>query len=523
MGINWKQAWAIETLLPTIVLSLLPVSTLAQTNYVAFELARDNNWSSLVTEDMDGDGGEDIIVSHYQAGVGRELHIFHQRADGSFSSTPQRIEIKTDIIAVGFADLRPEPGKELLLFANNGVFSLSSTKEGYAGNIKQLVDWELIAAVPDLEQVQFIDVIGDINNDGLVDLLLPGDDIYGYFRGIGQEKFELVSTFSTINEKLPPAQVGRDQAELDVNISISAEQGVMVNLNLQAASPYSGFVEEWSEQAYNRQTLMRTEHWMPTAILANLNEDELLDIIYLNVGEDRLGQLNIHYQNSQTGFNDKPDWFGSINTGGDLQLVDMNQDQRLDLLRLDGNGNDFDARFYLNQDGRFNLDQPSQIMRFSGYDVRLSFISVHPESGPVLNVSYYTIPVVDVIRNASINRTQLLYGSDNIEPGQLFNRRPDSSLVESFSATNVRGLSEQMSLQYDIDGDGSKDALYITENGTLAAKKIDSDLNIADQPFWEYVSSRSVFEFEVLRLNMDDNPDLMLRHGTTTTMLVASP
>ena len=80
-----------------------------------------------------------------------------------------------------------------------------------------------------------------------------------------------------------------------------------------------------------------------------------------------------------------------------------------------------------------------------------------------------------------------------------------------------------MSLKYDIDGDGVNDALYITENGTLAAKKIDASLRIADAPFWEYVSQRTVFEFEVLSLNTDKNPDLVLRHGTTTTLLVSSP
>jgi hypothetical protein len=131
--------------------------------------------------------------------------------------------------------------------------------------------------------------------------------------------------------------------------------------------------------------------------------------------------------------------------------------------------------------------------------------------------------VVDAIRNASINRIQLLYGSDQAETGQLFNRRPDARLEESFSAANVRGLSEQMSLHYDVDGDGNRDALYITDNGTLAAKKIDAELRIADEPFWEYVSPRTVFEFEVIELNNDGNPDLLLRHGTTTTVLVAAP
>jgi len=87
----------------------------------------------------------------------------------------------------------------------------------------------------------------------------------------------------------------------------------------------------------------------------------------------------------------------------------------------------------------------------------------------------------------------------------------------------VRGQSEQMSLRYDVDGDGANDALYVTENGTLAAKQIGSDLRIADEPFWEYVSPRTVFEFEVLTLNDDNRPDLLLRHGRTTTLLVAQP
>ena len=48
-------------------------------------------------------------------------------------------------------------------------------------------------------------------------------------------------------------------------------------------------------------------------------------------------------------------------------------------------------------------------------------------------------------------------------------------------------------------------------------------MQIADEPFWEYVSPKTVFEFEVLQLNEDTAPDLLLRHGTTTTLLVARP
>ena len=173
--------------------AVLAPAGFTQNNYVAFELNRENNWDQLITEDVNGDGAKDIIFAHFDPNIGRELHIHHQQSDGNFTSNPQRIEIKTEIIAVGFADLRTDPGKELILLANSGVFSLSTAIEGYAGNLKQLFQWDLIAAIPDLAQVQFMQNIQDINGDGHIDLLLPGETSYGLFLGTGNEEFELAA------------------------------------------------------------------------------------------------------------------------------------------------------------------------------------------------------------------------------------------------------------------------------------------------------------------------------------------
>ena len=497
----------------------------AQTNYSTFELERENNWDQLIAEDLNGDQLKDLVVSNYQPGVGRELLIYEQQTDGSFNSTAKRIEIKSEIISVGFADLRPEPGKELVLFANNGVFSLSTAMEGYGGNIRQLLEWDLIATMPDLQQVNFIENLEDINGDGLVDFLLPGDDVYGYFEGRGAEQFELVSQFQSTNNVLNDILRNRGETDFNGNISINAEQGVQLEFSAETPSPYRGFVEQWLQDENNSRSLFRSDNWMPSAILAQLDQDELKDISYLNVGDDGLGQLNIHYQ-QDSGFTVEANWSGSLDTRGSLQLVDIDVDGVTDLLHMREDSNEWTARFYLNKDGHFTLDQPDQIMRFSGYDVSLGFLKINRDQGPVLSVNYYTIPVVDAIRNASINRSQLLYAAatgDSENTSQIFNRRPDSQLEESFSADNVRGLSEQMSLQYDVDGDGVKDALYITQNGTLAAKRIDSSLEISDEAFWEYISPRSVYEFEVLQLNNDDLPDLILRHGVSSTILVARP
>lgn len=504
-------------------MTLWPILAFSQANFVAFELKRENNFDPLFTHDINGDNAKDLIVANYEAGVGRELLIYLQQANGSFNANPLRIEIKSEIIAVGFADLRPEPGLELVLLANNGVFSLNAMQPGYAGNIKQLFSWDLIASMPNFERLQFFESIVDLDNDGQVDMILPGIDSYGIFYGRGNEEFELVTTLSTINASTAAMARSNPGTDLDAQVGINPEDGVVLELNARRRTPFNDFVEQWESGETTSEYLLQSEKWMPSLIRGHLNDDELIDLVYLNVGEDGLGQLNVHLQQAEGGFKLQADWTGSVDTRGNWQLVDINHDTVLDLLRMRGEGDEWTAQLFLNQGGSFGLQQPDQVLRFSGYDVRLNFLQLQEGAPSVLNVSYYTIPVVDAVRNASINRTQLLYGADRSAPGQLFSRRPSSRLEETFSATNVRGLSEQMSLQYDVTGDGNKDALYITDNGTLAAKKIDSSLQIASTPFWEYVSNRSVFQFEVLSLNADSIPDLLLLHGTSTTVLVGRP
>ncbi|MFT4863138.1 MAG: hypothetical protein ACI95C_002366 [Pseudohongiellaceae bacterium] len=519
-----KKLYRIKLAQPLGLLSWLVASSLfAQSNYSVFELRREDNWDTLIHHDMNGDGLNDLIYSNFSPATGRELHILHQQPDGSFNSNPVRIEIKTEIIAVGFADLRADPGIELVLFAGAGVFSLSTAIAGYAGNLKPLLQWELIASVPDLEQLQFIDSLSDINADGYIDLVLPGASSYGVFLGGPNETFSLSSVFDTSNEELDSAQRRPQDADMDARLGINAEQGVVVEVTLSKPSVFSDFVEQWDVSTIAELDLLRTDTFTPSVLLTALNADEKADVIYLNVGEDGLGQINIHYQSPDSQFAAEPDWTGSLDTQGELQLVDVNGDGASDLVTLAGNGNDWDAKMYLNQNGQFDFATPSQVMRFSGYDVNLNFVQLSQANKPVLSVNYYTIPVVDAIRSASINRVQLLYGFDQTEASGIFNRRPSMRLEESFSAANVLGLSEQMALNYDINGDGKADAVYVTENGTLAAKSVNADLTLSDSSFWEYISPRTVFEFEVLALNNDKLPDLILRHGTSTSILVARP
>jgi hypothetical protein len=81
-----QQLFPLSTRLVFFLLSLSPMSVLSQSNYVAFELEREDNWEQLVTVDLNGDGAKDIVHAHYQPGIGRELLVYHQAPDGSFSA-----------------------------------------------------------------------------------------------------------------------------------------------------------------------------------------------------------------------------------------------------------------------------------------------------------------------------------------------------------------------------------------------------------------------------------------------------
>ncbi len=495
----------------------------AQTSFVSTEIALEEFPEQILMHDLNGDGRQDFLNFSWQRELGRELLIYDQQANGTFNVTPRRVEIKSEIIAVGFADLRPEPGKELLLFANQGVFSLSSATAGYSGNLRPLLEWQSIAAMPNPDSVHYIDSINDINGDGFVDLLLPGDEVYGYFLGGEQERFTKALEFSTINLDLEPDERPAGRANIGASFQINATDGIKLDVSAERPTAFANFVENWSPETAQKADLLNREAWMPSVHRSDMNGDGKEDLVFINVGADILGQINLVFQNADGTFATKPDWQGAIDSRGNIQLVDLDGDQQTDLLRLIGEGNAWDAQLFRNQGGKFNLERPDQIMRFSGYDTQLNFIDINGDGRPELNVSYYTIPVVEAIRSSSIVRTQLLYASNAEDNGLLFSQRPNFRLEESFSAANVRALAEQMSLRFDIDGDSIKDAVYITDAGTLAAKKIDAELRIATTPFWQYVPGRIVLGFNVRDLNGDQKPDLVLRHGSAVTLLVASP
>lgn len=500
-------------------ITLLSGPAVAQLNFINSEIPRGDS-NEILLEDMDGDGRKDIVVPQWSADAGRELHIFLQQENGRFPSEPsRRVEIKPEIIAFALADVRPEPGHEILLFTGTSVFSLSSAQASYTGNLERMFDWEFVAAIPDRRQVLYFPKLFDLDNDGNVDLLLPGREEYGFFHGNADGSFTLMHSLNPVNQQLDPSEVPLGNTRINTTFTLNEREGIVLSVTAVSNSPFHDFLLNWNDD--EATSMLETEHWIPSVTTARMNSDERDDIVYMNIGNDLYGQINILLQRDDGTYADKPDWQGSIDTKGDIRLLDINGDKRSDFLRVLNNGSDWDIQFFLNKDGTFTFAQPDQVMKFSGYDLTLAVTDIHNDGHTQLSITYFTIPVIGAVRNASVVRTQLLFAASTTG-NQIFNSRPDFKLDETFAATEVRGLSSQINLQTDIDNDGHKDALYLTNEGTVAAKTIDSSLRFANTPFWQYVPARTVLRFTVDDLNGDGTPDIILYHSSHMTALVSA-
>lgn len=486
--------------------------------------------------DLDGDGMEDLVIATWSMERGRELLVYVQGANGHFPGKPsQRIEIKKDIVAFAMADLREEPGTELILFSRGAAYSYSSRKEGYAGNLKKLFDWELVATVPERKSLPFFGKLQDYNEDGHVDLLLPGRERYALGFGDGQGGFQ-----SPIELPRPHRDLRRN-TDKDIRFDVSFAEGLTFTLN--SPSPFDDLLprresaqaaaESWDRYGRNG-SILDIEHWLASVRPARINDDPVSDFVYLDDPEHGEGsegavRFNAIFQLGE-GAKRSPDWQGQFESAGEVLLDDFNGDGLDDVILLNARGSDqTNLLFFANRGGRYEFDTPDQVIRFAGYEVEVALHDLDGDEIPELIVSYYGLAAVEALRSGSMLRTTLIYKGRGATTGGeggvklWFAQRPSAKLEDRFSADNVRGLVERLNFSVDLDGDSRKDVIALDETGTLVAKSVGKDLQIASEPFWRFVPLHFIQEVIPAQLNRDAVADFLLRHQYSVTVLVSRP
>lgn len=500
-------------------------SSFASVDFVSSEIDTGDNRQGYWTSDMNGDNLQDILIATWSEANGREFLIYTQEKSGKFSGSPwRRIEIKKDIIAFAIADLRPDPGSELLFFTGSACYSLSCAREGYANNLKKLFDWELIKSVPDKKKIDYIGELKDMNNDGFVDILLPGQKQYGFFTGQPDEVFSKQSILPAGDEIINKSRRTQRSVTLDPS-----------GLSVGGPDIYSGLLvhrlEPGSVSRIFQPSILKYEHWIPGVSTARFNSDELEDFVYLDdmeTSEKNTRRLNILYQPQTGEFPSAPHWQANITINDRLKMIDVNGDRLTDLVttkwhRSNNTGANINTLFiYLNQEGRFNFNTPSYVMKINGMNFEFDSIDYNQDGFPELVINTYSVGLINAITSGRVTRKLLIFaGRKTSEGAPLFDRRPSGTYEETFTADEFTSLIVNRSFSGDVDGDGNKDLISVDNDGALTANRINNDLQIESEPFLRFVPMHFITDSRLAKLNQDHQTDIIIEHQHALTLLIS--
>ena len=494
-------------------------SVFASVDFVSSEIDTGDNRQGYWASDMNGDNLQDILIATWSTANGRELLIYTQESNGKFSNTPwRRVEIKKDIIAFALADLRSDPGNELLFFTGSACYSLSCAKEGYAGNLKKLFEWELIKSVPDKKKIDFIGALKDLNNDGFVDILLPGQKHYVLFTGQPDETFSKSLPLPTANVIINKSRRSQNSFSIDTS-------GVTAG----GADIYSGLLVHRLEPEPIKKILqppiLKYGHWISGVSTGRFNSDELEDFVFLDDIETEkinIKRLNLIFQSGAGELPSTPSWQANLAINDGIKMMDVNGDNLTDLITLKMKGLNSSLYFFLNNKGSFNFDKPDHVMKLTGIMSDLQVIDFNRDGFPELVVNTYSASPVKTVASGSVERTLLIFAGHKPADGiTLFDRKPAFAYEENFTASNFKSLTGERSFSGDIDGDGVNDVISVDNNGALVANRINHNLKLETEPFLYFTPTHFISGNKLVKLNQDDRTDIILEHQHGLSLIIS--
>lgn len=494
-------------------------SSLASIDYISSEIDTGDTRQGYWTADMNGDLMQDILIATWSESNGREFLIYTQEANGKFSEAPwRRIEIKKDIIAFALADLRPEPGSELLFFTGSACYSLSCSIEGYANNLKKLFEWALIKSVPDKKKIDFIGILEDLDGDVFVDLLLPGQKQYALFRGLPGGMFSNPSPLPAADVIINKSK--RDQESFSIGTAGVSAGGPGIYSNL--------LVHRLESQPVDRifyPPILEYQHWIPGVSTGRFNSDALDDFVYLDdmqTEKKNSKRLNLIFHTGSGVLPATPDWQGTIRIDDGIGMMDINGDKLTDLVNMKREGLNTTLYIFLNQEGRFNFDKPDHVMKLAGILSDVQAIDFNQDGFPELVINAYSASPVKALASGSVERRLLIFAGRKPEKGSaVFDRKPAFAYEENFNAGNFRSLTGERSFSGDIDGDGIIDVVSIDNNGALAVNRIGHDLTLETKPFLQFTPRHFISGSRLVKLNQDDRTDIILEHQHGLSLIIS--
>jgi len=483
--------------------------------------------------DVDQDGRTELCLAVRVADGTRELRV-HELEATRVAPTPRHvIPVMEDVLAYGFADVREEAGLEIVFLTKAGAWSCSTQGRGLRGNIRRLVEMELVYDVPDPRALAgwryFLD--GDEGQQ----LLLPARD-----------GFALFGPADGAPPEDPRAPTYRRRASFDEAYRERRSMLEEVSSESTTVNVGSGGIEITQEgildigfllgEEGSRSSLLASDELSFRApALADVDGDGRQDLVLW--AEDG---LRVHLAGPD-GISPEPDRVEVLppylkpHDEPALRLVDLDGDGVRDVLaQLDGDeegldNTQIDLLVLLNDRRRLFPERPRQILRFEAAVVRASVVDVDVDGRPDLVVREFEMPDwVDTLTGLEFRLSHLVYRAVG-EGGRLFERKPSVKSVQVFDEETVGGAVANRHIERDCDGDGVPDLVEVDLSGRIAIRRIRHESSFLGGDRWELERAPwkrfdvrgHVASLFVEDLNADGLADIVSRGGDSLTILLS--
>ena len=471
--------------------------------------------------DVDLDGRDEIVLAVRTAEGSRELRIHRIFAQGVEPAPHRIVPVLDDAVAYGFADVRPEAGRELLFLAKGGAWSLSLAREGYRGNLARLVELDLLFDVANPARLPVWEYV--FPRAGGDWILLPGETGYVVF-GPSEAGYRRLASFpGLLAFSVDRNRHGRRSVTIgsgDLNAGKSAS--VLPERFLSDARTSSG------------EFLSLNRSYLAPALL-DLDGDGFLDLLVHDFLRDKLsifsgaGELGeapdrVEYE---------PDYFprGSV----ELEFVDLDGDGDPDLIvrekrDYDGLENaEVELLLLLNEGGRLLPEKPHQVLRFEAAELNVNLADVDGDGRPDLTVREFRMP--SLLATASGLEFTLSYLVYRGQAGERpFERKPLLKQSETYDETTLEAVIKNRVWRMDFDGDGLADLVEVDLKGRITVRRTvrsrsffgSGSWSLEATPWRRFETAGNIDELEVRDLNGDGLGDIVSRGERALTVLLSA-
>ena len=467
--------------------------------------------------DMDGDGDVDLALSVLPSAPGsrREVRLFAQGPDHLFPTAPTQVaKVQDDVITCGFADVRADPGRELVFLSRTGAFSYSPTKPGYRDNIRRLATHDLLFQVPPPNELNFWSYVIERKGGDL--LLLPGsasislwgprtdpapDGVEEDYRLLGDwggdERAQLFSV------KSPGAVVvagGGGRVRIDTGDS----DGLFLG---QAPVAFSAMLEA-------------DAHYRAPA-LVDVDGDGRVDLL-----QRRENQLHVYLADDSglpttpTRSEPLPEWLIKDDTSLILRVRDLDGDRDVDMtVRMAPSRQKLDTTtftyFVLINDGqRLIPEQPQQVLRFEGSGTDSEVTDVDGDGRLDLVVTKWVLPTLtDIVNGFRLERGANVYLADGKQ--EPFGRKPALRDEQSFTIESLQDALVLRRIPGDLSGDGIADLVEVDLTGRVVVRRIEHDdgfgggWSLSEEPWKRFDLGADLSRLMLQDVNGDGLTDLI--------------